>query len=93
MNSKYGSKNFQSKYEENYFKSIQESDKKFSNENLISKYLDIEDKNDRLQKLKHKFTDDRSQNKMNSIYQSVIYKSDCRIKENAPDFNLIKTGE
>lgn len=39
---------FESKYEENYFKSVQESDGLFDPEQLVQKYLILEQDNERL---------------------------------------------
>lgn len=87
------SRHYASKYEENYYKSIENYTDKFCPENLIHKYLEMEDKNEKLQKLKHKFSNTNGTSHMKSIHQSVVYQNDKYQTFVAPDYNLIKKGE
>lgn len=86
------SRQFDSRCEENYYKSITNDQNRFCPENLIAKYLDMEDKNERLQKLKMNFSAQGSR-KLNSIHDSVVYQNDKYQRFLAPDYNLIKNGE
>jgi hypothetical protein len=79
------------KYEDEYLKSVYQSQHDWEHNSIFQKYLDMESTNERLLKLKHKFGDDTgSQHHLKSIYQSQTYQEVPRRKEMNPDFNLIR---
>ena len=91
--SQYSSaRKYDSVYEANYYKSIETDMNKFCPENLISKYLEMEDQNEKLQKLKQQFSTDNSR-RLNSIHDSIVYTGDNYSKFLSPDYHLFKKGE
>ena len=86
------SRKYDSVYEANYYKSIENDMDKFCPENLISKYLEMEDQNPKLQKLKQQFSSNNSR-RLNSIHDSIVYQGDTYSKFLNPDYQLFKKGE
>lgn len=84
---------FESKYEENYYKSVQESDGLFDPQKLVQKYLILEQDNERLQKLRHKFGDKNGDSHLKSIHQSIVYQHDEHRPALNPKFHIIKNGQ
>lgn len=84
---------FESKYEENYFKSVQESDGLFDPEQLVQKYLILEQDNERLQRLRHKFGDKNNASHLKSIHQSIVYQNEEARPALNPEFHIIKNGQ
>jgi hypothetical protein len=84
---------FESKFEENYYKSVQESEGLFDPQQLVNKYLLLEQDNERLQRLRHKFGDKNHVSHLKSIHQSIVYENDESRPALNPKFHLIKNGE
>lgn len=84
---------FQSKYEEQYFKSIQGGEDIYDSKNVISKYLTLEDTNPSLQRLKQRFGDKRNAHHLKSVNESMIYKDEPVRPALDPSYNIIKNGE
>ena len=85
----YNNSQFESIYELDYYKSIENDIDKFCPQNLINRYLEMEDKNDRIQKLKYQFTTDKKK-KLTSINDSVVYQSQKNRNIFTPESNFMK---
>ena len=89
---KTSSRIYDSVYEANYYKSIENDMDKFCPEALINKYLEMEDQNEKLQKLKKQFSSDNSK-RLHSIHDSIVYQGDKYSTFVSPDYHIFKKGE
>lgn len=83
---------FQSKYEKDYFESVEAGDSVYDPNSVISRYLLLEDANENLQRLKSRFGDERNAHHLKSIHQSMMYKKEPKRPALHPDYNFIKKG-
>ena len=77
------------KYEEEYQKSVYESQQAFEEKSVFDRCLEMESTDERLVRLKHKFGDNTSQHHLQSIYMSKTYENNAPRKDD-PAFNFIK---